>query len=93
MSETNDKKILDLMTELGALHRGHFLLSSGMHSDTYFQCAKILQFPDLARELGRRIAENFDGYFSCVSLMNFSNSFCPVPRMMKLRSWPDSLVV
>jgi len=47
------------MTELGALHRGHFQLSSGLHSDTYFQCARILQFPDLARELGAAIAENF----------------------------------
>ena len=24
---------------------GHFVLSSGMHSDTYFQCAKVLQYP------------------------------------------------
>lgn len=53
-----DKEILDLMTELGALRKGHFLLSSGLHSDTYFQCAQVLQFPDLATELGRRIADN-----------------------------------
>ena len=45
------------MTELGALHRGHFLLSSGLHSDTYFQCARLLQFPDLARELGAALAD------------------------------------
>jgi orotate phosphoribosyltransferase len=45
------------MTELGALHRGHFLLSSGLHSDTYFQCARILQYPELARDLGARIAD------------------------------------
>ena len=56
-----DANVLELMTELGALHRGHFLLSSGMHSDTYFQCARILQFPDLARELGATIAERFTG--------------------------------
>ncbi len=57
----SEKELLDLMAELGALHRGHFLLSSGLHSDTYFQCALVLQFPDLARELGRRIAELCDG--------------------------------
>lgn len=51
--------VLELMTELGALQRGHFLLSSGLHSDTYFQCARILQFPDLARELGAAIADLF----------------------------------
>jgi orotate phosphoribosyltransferase len=53
MTET---ELLDLMTDLGALHRGHFLLSSGLHSDTYFQCALVLQYPDLALEIGRLIA-------------------------------------
>jgi orotate phosphoribosyltransferase len=57
---THDE-ILDLMTELGALHRGHFQLSSGLHSDTYFQCARILQFPELARQLGAAIAARFEG--------------------------------
>ncbi len=52
-------KVLNLMEELGALHRGHFLLSSGRHSDTYFQCARLLQFPELARELGAEMAAFF----------------------------------
>jgi orotate phosphoribosyltransferase len=51
--------ILDLMTELGARREGHFKLSSGRHSNAYFQCAQILQFPDLALELGRSIADLF----------------------------------
>ncbi len=55
------EKVLDLMRELGALHQGHFLLSSGLHSDTYFQCARILQFPELARELGAELAGFFPG--------------------------------
>lgn len=55
------EKVLDLMRELGALHHGHFLLSSGLHSDTYFQCARILQFPELARELGAALAAFFPG--------------------------------
>ncbi len=55
----NEQKVLNLMEELGALHKGHFLLSSGRHSDTYFQCARILQFPDLARELGAAMADFF----------------------------------
>jgi orotate phosphoribosyltransferase len=54
-------KVLELMEELGALHRGHFLLSSGRHSDTYFQCARILQYPDLARELGAALGALFAG--------------------------------
>lgn len=55
------EKLLTLMQELDALQRGHFLLSSGRHSDTYFQCARILQFPDLARELGAALAGFFPG--------------------------------
>jgi orotate phosphoribosyltransferase len=55
-----EAELLDLMTELGALQKGHFLLSSGLHSDTYFQCARILQFPELAREIGHRLAQHFE---------------------------------
>jgi orotate phosphoribosyltransferase len=55
----NEKDILELMTDLGALRKGHFLLSSGRHSDTYFQCAKVLMYPDLAAELGASIADRF----------------------------------
>jgi len=54
-----EDKVLELMQELGALHSGHFLLSSGLHSDRYFQCARILQFPDLARELGAAMGAFF----------------------------------
>jgi orotate phosphoribosyltransferase len=56
----SEQELLTLMTELGALRRGHFLLSSGRHSDTYFQCAQVLQFPELATELGSLIAEQVD---------------------------------
>ncbi|MEZ4387368.1 MAG: orotate phosphoribosyltransferase [Candidatus Krumholzibacteriia bacterium] len=57
----NQEKVLATMSELGALHRGHFQLSSGRHSDTYFQCARILMYPDLARELGAAVAARFPG--------------------------------
>jgi orotate phosphoribosyltransferase len=40
--------ILKLLRESGALLEGHFLLSSGRHSDRYFQCARLLQYPDKA---------------------------------------------
>jgi orotate phosphoribosyltransferase len=41
----------------GALRRGHFKLSSGRHSDTYIQCAKLLENPATAVEAGRALAE------------------------------------
>jgi orotate phosphoribosyltransferase len=39
--------------ESGALLTGHFRLSSGLHSDRYLQCAKVLMWPDRADALGR----------------------------------------
>ena len=52
--------VLDRMREIGALLEGHFKLSSGRHSDRYFQCARLLQYPGLALEVGRLLAEQFD---------------------------------
>jgi orotate phosphoribosyltransferase len=37
-----------LLRDAGALLEGHFLLSSGLHSDKYFQCARLMQYPDKA---------------------------------------------
>ncbi|WMM23758.1 orotate phosphoribosyltransferase [Tissierella sp. MB52-C2] len=42
--------IIDLLKESDALLEGHFLLSSGKHSDRYVQCAKLLQYPDKAEK-------------------------------------------
>ncbi|HEX9798823.1 MAG TPA: orotate phosphoribosyltransferase [Thermoanaerobaculia bacterium] len=41
----------------GALQRGHFLLSSGLHSPAYVQCALYLELPERARRAGAAIAE------------------------------------
>jgi orotate phosphoribosyltransferase len=42
------KEVLELLRESEAMLEGHFLLSSGRHSDTYFQCARLFQYPDRA---------------------------------------------
>lgn len=39
------EKILELFNSTGALQHGHFRLTSGLHSSEYFQCAKVLQYP------------------------------------------------
>ena len=44
-------EVLRLFEESGALLEGHFLLSSGLHSSRYLQCALILQHPQLAQRL------------------------------------------
>ncbi|MCL2192139.1 MAG: orotate phosphoribosyltransferase [Treponema sp.] len=42
------ENVLALLRDSGAMLEGHFLLSSGRHSDRYIQCAKLLQYPDMA---------------------------------------------
>jgi len=48
-----------LLQQAGAIQRGHFRLSSGMHSTHYVQCALLLQYPHHAERVGRAIAERF----------------------------------
>ncbi|MCD6418263.1 orotate phosphoribosyltransferase [bacterium] len=55
----NEKEILSLLSRTGALLEGHFLLSSGLHSDRYVQCAKLLQYPDIAEMVGRALSQKF----------------------------------
>ncbi len=42
--------------ETGAFLKGHFRLSSGLHSDRYLQCARLLMWPDRAEQAGRELA-------------------------------------
>ena len=49
--------LLRLFEERGALLQGHFLLSSGLHSSRYLQCARVLMDPSLATRLGAALAE------------------------------------
>ena len=60
----DEKKIIDEFKKCGALLDGHFILSSGLHSTKYLQCALALSKPDLAKklsnDLGNKIKEHFD---------------------------------
>jgi orotate phosphoribosyltransferase len=49
-------ELLRLFEESGALLQGHFLLSSGLHSPRYLQCARVLMDPALATRLGSALA-------------------------------------
>jgi orotate phosphoribosyltransferase len=53
------EQVIEKFKTTGAMLEGHFILSSGLHSNVYLQCALVLQFPDQAEELGRAIAERF----------------------------------
>jgi len=53
------EEILKIFKDTEALLEGHFILTSGLHSDKYFQCAKVLQYPWHAETLCREIADHF----------------------------------
>jgi len=52
-----EKDIWDIFKKTGAILSGHFLLSSGIHSDGYIQCARMLQFPYYAERVLKLISE------------------------------------
>jgi orotate phosphoribosyltransferase len=54
-------EVLHMLRQTQALLEGHFLLTSGAHSDRYVQCARLLQHPQHAERLGRWIAERLGG--------------------------------
>jgi len=53
--------LLDLARASGALLEGHFLLSSGLHSPRYFQCARLLAHPEVATRIGAALGEKASG--------------------------------
>lgn len=55
-----ENKIMSLLRETDAFLEGHFLLSSGKHSNGYVQCAKLLQYPDKASIVCDAIKEKLE---------------------------------
>lgn len=55
----NKERTIEIFKETEVLLEGHFLLTSGRHSNQYMQCAKILQYPNYAEELAKGLAEEF----------------------------------
>jgi orotate phosphoribosyltransferase len=53
------EQILDIFRETGVMLEGHFLLTSGRHSDRYMQCAKLFQYPDYAEMFAKVLANEF----------------------------------
>ncbi len=55
----NEEIVLSIFKDSEALLEGHFQLTSGLHSNQYFQCAKVLQFPKYCEVLCKDIASRF----------------------------------
>jgi orotate phosphoribosyltransferase len=55
----NHSDVIEVFRQTGALLEGHFVLSSGLHSSVYLQCAIALQSPSVAGQFGQAIADRF----------------------------------
>lgn len=57
----NDIDTFQELTAAGAILSGHFVLTSGRHSDTYVQCARILEDTELTTRLAQEMARRVEG--------------------------------
>ena len=63
------KKSLDILRKTDALLEGHFVLSSGLHSSKYIQCAKLLSFPTLAEKICKSLANQIKKKYKKIDLI------------------------
>ena len=63
------KKSLNILKKTNALIEGHFVLSSGLHSPKYIQCAKLLSFPHLAKDICISLAKKIQKKFKSIDLI------------------------
>ncbi|HCW92341.1 MAG TPA: orotate phosphoribosyltransferase, partial [Flexistipes sinusarabici] len=84
-----DKEIIEIYKKHDALLKGHFLLSSGLHSDMYLQSALVMQYPVIAESIINELVKK-------VYFMNFTTVVSPaiggirfgyeLARLLKKRS-------
>ncbi len=63
------KKSLNILKKTNALLDGHFVLSSGLHSPKYIQCAKLLSYPHLAKDICFSLSEKIKKKFKKIDLI------------------------
>ena len=63
------KKSLNILRKTDALLEGHFVLSSGLHSSKYIQCAKLLSYPHLAEKICKSLALKIKRNFKKIDLI------------------------
>ena len=63
------KKSLNILRKTNALLEGHFVLSSGLHSSKYIQCAKLLSFPKLADKICKSLANKIKKKYKKIDLI------------------------
>jgi len=63
------KKSLNILKKTNALLEGHFVLSSGLHSPKYIQCAKLLSYPFVADKICKSLAKKIKDKFKSIDLI------------------------
>ena len=63
------KKSLNILKKTNALLEGHFVLSSGLHSSRYIQCAKLLSYPHLADKICKSLANKIKNNFGKIDVI------------------------
>ena len=63
------KKSLNILKKTDALLEGHFILSSGLHSSKYIQCAKLLSYPFLAEQICKSLANKIKKKYKKIDLI------------------------
>jgi len=63
------KESLEILKESKALLEGHFILSSGLHSSQYIQCAQLLSKPHLSRKICTSLADKIKNEFKKIDLI------------------------
>lgn len=60
MSGMTDAEVIETFRKAGAILDGHFILSSGLHSPTFIQKARVFMYPDLTEQLCHALAHRID---------------------------------
>ena len=63
------KKSLVVLKKTRALLEGHFVLSSGLHSDKYVQCAKLLSYPNLSEKFCKSLVKKIKKQYKNIDLI------------------------
>jgi len=74
--QLTEKEVIKEFTDSQAILKGHFILSSGLHSDTYMQCARVLMDPkraeklcfNLAQKITQKLGKNFADIVVCPAM-------------------------
>ena len=69
------KKSLNILKKTNALLEGHFILSSGLHSSKYIQCAKLLSFPNLSEKICKSLANQIKKKYKIIRHEDKRNAF------------------